>query len=99
MNIITKGLLALSIFSLSATAVQAQIIVRVRPPRPTVVVTRPPAPTPRHVWVDEDWVQDNRGYRWHGGYWAEPPRARAVWVPGHWAGRHRGYAWIPGHWR
>ena len=99
MNVFSKGLLALSLFSLSASAADAQVIVRVRPARPTVVVARPAAPSPRHVWVDEDWVGERGAYRWHGGYWAAPPREQAVWVPGHWSGRRRGYSWVPGHWR
>ena len=100
MKTIARALLALSIFTASVAESHAQIIVPVRPPRPRVVVTnRPVAPSPRHVWVEEDWVPEGRGYRWHGGYWAEPPRARAAWVPGHWANRRRGWVWIPGHWR
>ncbi len=99
MNTLCKGLLALSIFGLSATAAEAQIYVHVRPVRPRVVVTRPVAPSPRHVWVDEDWVPAGRAYRWHGGYWAEPPRPAAVWVPGHWRHTRRGDYWIAGHWR
>lgn len=79
---------------------EAQITVRVRPPRPNVVVTnRPPAPSPRHVWVDEDWRVRGRNYQWHGGYWKRAPRAHAQWVPGHWSHRRGGEVWIPGHWR
>lgn len=99
MSIVSKGILALSIFGLTATGANAQIIVKVRPLRPKVVVVKPVAPSPRHVWVDEDWVEDHGKYRWHGGYWVAPPHPHAVWIAGHWAGRHRGYRWIPGHWR
>ncbi len=99
MNSIVKCALALALLSLPATEVGAQLIVRVRPARPTVVVARPIAPSPRHVWVEEDWVRHGHGYRWHGGYWAAPPRARAVWIPGHWETRPRGEVWMPGYWR
>jgi hypothetical protein len=78
---------------------KAQIVVRVHPARPHVVYRRPVAPSPRHVWVEEDWTQRGRGYAWHGGYWAAPPRAGAVYVPGHWDRRRGGEVWIPGHWR
>lgn len=100
MKTISKALLLLSFAACLGGAADAQIIVRIRPRRPAAVVVRPPAPSPRHVWVEEDWVPDNRGgYRWHGGYWMERPRPRAVWVPGHWTERRRGWVWVPGHWR
>ncbi len=99
MNVL-KGILIGGIISLSAVASHAQIIVRVRPPRPRVVVTaRPVQPSRAHVWVDEDWVGEGDHYRWHGGYWAAPPRPRAVWVGGFWKHSRRGDIWIPGHWR
>ncbi len=99
MKALVGGLLALSFLSLAAADAQAQIIVRVRPARPKVVVARPVAPSPRHVWVEEEWAPAGAGYQWRGGYWAAPPRERAIWVPGHWTGRRRGYTWVPGHWR
>jgi len=36
---------------------------------------------------------------WHGGYWAEPPRAEAQWVPGHWRQAPDGWVWVPGQWK
>ncbi len=78
----------------------AQILVRVRPARPrTVVVRRPPAPSPRAVWVEEDWAPSGNRYVWHGSYWAAPPRPRAVFISGHWRYNRRGSVWVPGHWR
>jgi len=75
----------------------AQIFVTVRPPRPHYV--RVVAPSPRHVWVEEEWVERGGRYEWAGGHWVEPPRPHARWIPGHWANRPRGWVWIPGHWR
>ena len=78
----------------------AQLIVRFRPNRPGPrVVVRAGRPSPRHVWVDEEWVSGPRGYVYKPGYWVEPPRPGTVWVAGHWDHRPRGYVWIPGHWR
>ncbi|WP_162903223.1 hypothetical protein [Taibaiella koreensis] len=100
MKTIQKGIIAAAIFLLPAMDSQAQIYVRIRPPRPQVVVTaRPVAPSPRHVWVTEDWVVDGGAYRWHGGYWAAPPRPGLVWARGHWRHSRRGDLWIPGRWR
>ena len=97
MNNIKNILLIACFLAFSATGTQAQIIVKVRPPRPRVVVTRPAPPHPHAVWVEEDWIVDHGQYRWHGGYWAVPPRPRAVWVSGHWRHTRRGDIWIPGH--
>jgi hypothetical protein len=93
---------ALSAFAVSESRAQisAGIYVGVRPPRPHgVVVVRPPAPSPRHVWVAEEWTPASGTYAYHAGYWAIPPRPGEVWIAGHWRHEHhRGYVWIPGHW-
>jgi hypothetical protein len=96
-----KALIFVGMMSLAASTTYAQVIVRVRPVRPheTVVITRGPAPSPRHVWVDEDWVERDGRYVWHGGYWAAPPRVGVVYVPGHWRDTRHGSIWVAGHWR
>ena len=89
--------MAVSLFT--AVKSNAQIIVRVRPARPrTVIVARPPAPSPRHVWVAEEWTNRGGRYVYQAGYWSLPPRPHAVWIAGHWRNRPRGYVWVPGHW-
>lgn len=75
----------------------AQIYIRVRPERPHY--ERVVAPSPRHVWIEEEWEPRGGQYVFSGGRWAEPPRPRAVWVAGHWRQRPRGWVWVPGHWR
>ena len=87
------------LLSLGAAAVQAQIVVRVRPARPAVVVKRPAAPGPAYVWVDDDWVLSGNAYTWKGGYWAAPPRHGAVYIKGHWRKRGHGWVWVPGRWK
>jgi len=90
-------IMAVSLFT--ALKSNAQIVVRIRPARPReVVVVRPPAPSPRHVWVAEEWNNEGGHYVYHAGYWALPPHPRAIWVAGHWANRPRGYVLIAGHW-
>jgi len=89
---------AISLFAVASS--NAQIVVRARLGRPrTVVVARPPAPSPHHVWVSEEWVPSGGTYVYKEGYWAEPPHRHAYWVPGHWGRRPGGYVWKPGHWR
>lgn len=85
------------LMALGAEATQAQIVVRIRPRHERVVV-RPPAPSPRHVWVDEDWRAHGRGYQWQGGRWVAPPREGATYIQGHWDKRRGGEVWVAGHW-
>jgi hypothetical protein len=75
----------------------AQIYVNVRPVAPVVVRTE--APSPRHVWIGEEWEVRNGAYVHTGGRWAEPPHPGWVWIPGHWNHDGRGHYWKPGHWR
>lgn len=100
MKTVWKSLMAAAALALAVNVSEAQIIVRARIGRPVHrVVVRPPAPSPRHVWVEEDYVPQGRTYVWHGGYWAAPPRPGVVWVPGHWARRGHGWIWVAGFWR
>jgi hypothetical protein len=75
----------------------AQIYVNVRPVAPVVV--RTVAPSPRHVWIGEEWEVRDGAYVHTGGHWVEPPHPGWVWIPGHWAHDGRGHMWRPGHWR
>src|SRR4051812_19256811 len=76
---------------------QVEVRVRARPHMPHY--ERVAAPSPRHVWIDEDWEPNGKTYVFHGGRWAEPPSTGGTWVAGHWRQRHGGWVWIPGHWR
>ena len=75
----------------------AQIYVSVRPAAPVIVRTA--APSPRHVWIGEEWEVRNGAYVHVGGHWAEPPHRGWILVPGHWTHDRRGHVWRPGHWR
>jgi YXWGXW repeat-containing protein len=90
-------LLALVIGAGSYTnTASAQIYVSVRPEWHPV--ERPVAPSPRHVWIDEEWEARNGAYVAVGGHWAEPPHPGWIWVPGHWSHGDRGHYWHRGHW-
>ncbi len=75
----------------------AQIFVNVRPVRPAAVV-RVEAPSPRHVWIDEDWRWAGGRYVWAGGRWEVPPHPGWRYYPGRWDHGPRGDRWISGHW-
>jgi len=74
----------------------AQIYVNVRPPMPRY--ERVVAPSPRHVWIDEDWEPRGNSYAFVGGHWAEPPRRGARWQGGSWSHTKHGHQWKPGRW-
>ncbi|MDB5109870.1 MAG: hypothetical protein JWR67_984 [Mucilaginibacter sp.] len=100
MKKIIRILMLLTVTSLFTIANgNAQIIVRVRPRRPGPVIVRTPPPSPRHVWVEEEWVSNGRAYAYRPGHWVLSPHPGAAWVPGHWANRRGGSIWISGHWR
>ncbi len=82
----------------SQLAVAQHFYVKVRPA--PVVVVRPPAPSPRHVWVEDEWAWRGGTYVRVGGHWELPPRRHHIWVAGRWVheGNH-GHYWVPGHWR
>jgi hypothetical protein len=75
----------------------AQVYVRVRPERPHY--ERVVAPSPRHVWIDEEWEPRGGTYTFVGGHWAEPPHPGARWNAGRWKHGHHGYVWVSGRWR
>jgi len=82
-----------------ATALSAPRIYVNIPPPPIVVETRPPAPGPRHVWVEGYHRWDGRAYVWVPGTWRQAPRYHARWVPGHWVQTRRVWYWVGGRWR
>src|SRR6185369_8796404 len=97
MKRIQKMIVALVIMlSCSIFSTSAQIYVTVRPSRPVYV--RPVAPSPRHIWIEEDWNGVGDRYEWHGGYWAEPPVEGYYYTPGYWRHSNHGYVWIGGRW-
>jgi len=76
---------------------EAQIVVRVRPVAPRVRV-HPMAPSPRHIWIEGEWVGRGRDYQWQDGYWVTPRRGYRY-SNGYWTNTRRGYVWVPGRWQ
>ena len=93
---LSKLLLSVIILSWVSSAT-AQIYIKVRPVVPVIVP--PPAPSPVHVWVDEEWVPSGGVYVYGGGHWESPPHAGYRWRKGYWR-RHNndGEEWVRGRW-
>jgi hypothetical protein len=87
---------ALSLFAVTESKAQIEVHARLSAP---VVAVRAERPSPRHVWVAEEWEPRGGKYVYKAGYWAEPPRRGARWAAGSWHQTRHGWAWKPGSWR
>jgi hypothetical protein len=70
------------------------------PPPPPVVRIMPACPGPEFVWIAGYWYPAGSYYRWHDGYWTQPPYRMARWVGPSYDGQRyysgyweRGRAW------
>ncbi len=98
MKKLRSALVMLGLFLFIGYSSNAQeLIIKARPPMPRI--ERPAPPSPRHVWVGEEWEPRGGTYVFAGGHWVEPPRPGVVWIPDHWKRRPHGEVWIRGHWR
>lgn len=61
-------------------------------------MSRPDAPSSKHVWVGSEWTWGNGKYEEKPGHWALPPHGHKHWSDGHWAKGDRGEYWVQGHW-
>ncbi len=94
-----KLLLAVtSVVLLGASAVYAEVVVRVAPPA-AIVETRPAAPGAGYVWVPGYHQWDGARYNWTAGTWVQAPHPGARWVAHRWVRRHGGWVLVEGHWR
>jgi len=84
--------------ALAFSAVAADIVVKIAPPR-VVVEKRPPAPSRGHVWIAGYQRWDGNAYVWTPGRWEQPPRPGAQWVAHRWTHRKDGWVMVEGHWR
>jgi hypothetical protein len=94
-----RGMLAFAAVALLGLgAAEAQVVVRVAPPR-AMVERRIPTPGPGYVWTPGFQRWDGRAYVWQPGAWVMPPRRHARWVAPHWSHRRGGWVFTEGHWR
>lgn len=92
-----KLLLVVGLLLGGAAASHAQVSIGIQigaPPPPRVLAVIPPTPGPGFVWVEGYWYPVGRHYRWHAGYWTQPPYLGARWIPPH----HDGERFFAGYW-
>ena len=92
----TMAVALLGAAALAPLASQAQVYVRVGPPRPRY--ERVPPPRPGYEWRAGYHRWDGAHYVWVPGEYIAPPHPGVHWVPGHWDRGPRGYFWVEGHW-
>jgi hypothetical protein len=91
-------LLAFASLAMIVGSANAQVVVRIGPPR-AIVETRGVAPGAGYVWTPGYHRYVNNAYVWTPGAWVQPPRPHAVWVAHRWARRNGGWYLAEGHWR
>ncbi len=91
----TTLLAAMLLVSPSVFAAQFSVGIRIgAPPAPRVVRVVPASPGPGYMRIDGYWYPVGKKYKWHDGYWTQPPYAGARWVPP----RHDGAQYYQGYW-
>ncbi len=78
----------------------AQVVVKVRPARPAVVMAKPATVNKGHIWVDGHWHWDSKAnrYVWKKGHWVRTKKGHN-WVAGKWVTCDGGHKWVPGYWK
>ncbi|RFM29760.1 YXWGXW repeat-containing protein [Deminuibacter soli] len=87
--------LLLTAFAVNGNA--QRVFVSVRPAAPVIV--HPAQPSPRHIWIEGEYVWRGNNYIYQPGYWTVPPPRYRVWHPGYWRQTRGGWYWVPGSWR
>jgi hypothetical protein len=79
---------------------KSQVVVKVKPTRPKVIVKKPARAKRGYVWRDGHWVYNKKrgAYVWRKGQWIKK-RPGKVWIKGHWKKVPGGQKWVPGHWK
>jgi YXWGXW repeat-containing protein len=83
---------------MAISAMGAEIIVKVAPPR-AVIEERGAAPHAGYVYQRGYHRWDGNAHVWTPGVWVAPPRPHARWVDHRWEHRGNNYVFVEGHWR
>lgn len=97
------GIILISLaFVLQSNMANSQVVVKVKPAKPKVVIVKAdvPKPGPNHIWIDGHWTceKKTKSYVWKKGHWVKPKKGK-VWIPGHWKKVPGGHKWMSGHWK
>jgi hypothetical protein len=87
------------ILILIAPNLMGQMIVKVKPQRPAVVIVTPNKSIKNKAWIEGHWAwsRKSKNYRWVKGRWVKS-RKNQVWVTGKWSKVPAGWKYTPGRW-
>jgi uncharacterized protein YcfJ len=74
------------------------VFVNDTPPPPQVETITVVQPGPDFVWIQGEWVWNDR-WVWVGGHWARAPHPHGTWVAGYWVKGPHGWYKTEGYWR
>lgn len=96
---IILGIVLVGMIGLGVQNADAQIIVRIKPATPKVLVKKPRKPYSNAIWVAGSWTWNKRSkrYVWQSGQWLKPKRNR-TYVAGRWIKKPQGWLYVPGKW-
>jgi hypothetical protein len=97
MKLLIASLIVLIFGTCSLTA---QVIIKVKPNRPKVIIVKPSEVRHGHTWVDGHWRFDKpqQKYVWVKGHWKKVKHGHH-WAAGHWNTTTAGHIWVEGHWK
>ncbi len=96
---IILGIIFVGMIGLGIQSAEAQIVVKVKPTTPKVVVKKPRKPYSNAIWVAASWTWNKRSQRYErqSGRWVKPKRNR-TYVAGSWIKKNNGWLYTPGKW-
>jgi len=90
-------LLFVAFIFFSTQFADAQIVVRVKPRPPKVLVVKSDTQLRGHAWRVGHWKIYKNKYVWVKGQWVKS-RKNNVWIKGYWKHMRMGWVWVPGRW-
>lgn len=96
---IILGIIFAGMIGLGVQNAEAQIVVKIKPATPKVLVKKPRKPYSNAIWIGGGWTWNKRSqqYVWQSGRWVKPKRNR-TYVAGSWIKKNNGWLYTPGKW-
>lgn len=84
---------------LSSSNLVGQMIVKVKPQKPKIVIVKPSKIYKNKVWMDGHWKWSNQSssYQWVKGHWTKR-RRNNTWKAGKWQKLPAGWKYVSGRW-
>lgn len=99
-NMKIKTSLFVFILMLSNLNTGAQIVVKVKPIKPKILVPKPAKLKHGHVWRTGhwNWNKSKNKYVWRKACWVKENHGHH-WIGGHWIKNAHGHTWVKGGWK